>query len=180
MLLERLFRTRPAVVAGRALYETVVTQSRTPGLYADLLIPDTVEGRFEAYSLHVVLLIDRFRAADGQGRDDARETSQALFDTYVKSLDHALREMGVGDLSVGKKMRKLGEAFYGRCKSYEAAFLALPDEAPLKALVTRTVYAEADAAPAPRLTAYLLRQRAGLADQPLDRLLSGEVDWAAV
>ncbi|HEY3949040.1 ubiquinol-cytochrome C chaperone family protein [Phenylobacterium sp.] len=177
MLLERLFRTRPAVSAGRALYEKVVAQSREPGLYTDLAIPDTVEGRFEAYSLHVVLLLDRLRAADAQGRDDAREVSQALFDTYVKSLDHALREMGVGDLSVGKKMRKLGEAFYGRCKSYEAAFAALPDESALTALAGRTLYAGVEAPPTAALAAYVLAERADLALQPLEALVAGEVSW---
>lgn len=176
MLLDRLFRPRPALAAGRALYARVVAQSRDPALYSDLSAPDTVEGRFEVYSLHVVLLLDRLR---GQG-EAAAEISQTLFDTYVEGLDDALREMGVGDLAVGRKMRKLGEAFYGRCKSYETAFQALPDEGPIEALVARTVYADADATPAPRLTAYLLRQRARLADQPLDRLLSGEVDWASV
>ncbi|MBS0363013.1 MAG: ubiquinol-cytochrome C reductase [Proteobacteria bacterium] len=176
-MLERLFRTRPAVSAGRALYESVVAQSRAPALYADLAVPDTVEGRFEAYSLHVVLLLDRLRAADAQGRDDAREVSQALFDTYVKALDHALREMGVGDLSVGKKMRRLGEAFYGRGKSYEAAFAALPDEAPLQALIGRTVYAGVEAPPVERLAAYVLAERAALATLPLEPLLAGEVAW---
>jgi cytochrome b pre-mRNA-processing protein 3 len=175
MLLDRLFRPRPAQATGRALYQSVVDQSRAPGLYTDLGAPDTVEGRFEIYSLHVVLLLDRLR---GHG-DQAAETSQALFDTYVKALDHALREMGVGDLSVGKKMRKLGEAFFGRAKSYEAAFKALPATEALEALLVRTVYAEADAAPTPRLTAYVLDQRATLAAQPLDRILAGEVDWRA-
>ena len=179
MLLERLFRTRPAVSAGRALYEKVVAQSREPGLYSDLAVPDTVEGRFEAYSLHVVLLLDRLRTADTQGRGDAREVSQALFDTYVKALDHALREMGVGDLSVGKKMRKLGEAFYGRGKSYESAFAALPDVAPLQALLGRTVYADVADAPVQRMAAYVLGQRAALAAQPLEPLLAGEVAWKA-
>ena len=176
MLLDRLFRPRPALAVGRGLYAGVVAQSRESALYSDLGAPDTVEGRFEVYSLHVVLLLDRLR---GQG-EPAAEISQALFDTYVQALDDALREMGVGDLSVGRKMRKLGEAFYGRCKSYEAAFQALPDAGPLQALLIRTVYAEAEAAPAPRLTAYVLAQRAKLADQALDRLLRGEVDWAAV
>jgi cytochrome b pre-mRNA-processing protein 3 len=173
MLLDRLFRPRPALNAGRALYAGAVEQSRAPALYADLGAPDTVEGRFEIYSLHVVLLLDRLR---GEG-EAAAEVSQTLFDTYVKSLDHALREMGVGDLSVGRKMRKLGEAFYGRGKSYEAAFAALPDQGLLQALVTRTVYAEADAAPAPRLVAYVLDQRAALSAQPADRLLAGEASW---
>jgi cytochrome b pre-mRNA-processing protein 3 len=173
MLLERLFRARPALSAGRALYARAVEQSRLPALYSEFGAPDTAEGRFEIYSLHVVLLLDRLR---GHG-EAARDVSQGLFDTYLKDLDHALRELGVGDLSVGRKMRKLGEAFYGRGKSYETAFAALPDEAPLRALVVRTVYADVDAEAAPRLVAYLLGQRAALADQPLERLLGGEVDW---
>jgi cytochrome b pre-mRNA-processing protein 3 len=175
MLLERLFRPRPAREAGRALYARAVEQSRSPSLYADLGAPDTGEGRFEIYSLHVVLLLDRLR---GQGAE-AAEVSQSLFDTYVKSLDHALREMGVGDLSVGRKMRKLGEAFYGRCKSYDTAFAALPDTGPLAALLTRTVYAGADISPLPRLSAYVIAQRQALAAQPLDALLAGQADWVA-
>ena len=173
MLLDRLFRPRPARAVGQILYQRVVDQSRTSALYADLGAPDTVEGRFEIYSLHVVLLLDRLR---GHG-EQAAETSQALFDTYVKALDHALREMGVGDLSVGKKMRKLGEAFFGRAKAYETAFRALPETQALEALLGRTVYADAEPANAPRLVAYVLRQRTGLAEQELDRLLAGDVEW---
>ena len=176
MLLERLFRPRPAREAGRALYARAVEQARRPALYADLGVPDTGEGRFEAYSLHVVLLLDRLRA---QG-PEAGEVSQSLFDAYVKDLDHALREMGVGDLSVGRKMRRLGEAFYGRGKSYDAAFAALPDVGPLEALLVRTVYAGAAAAAAPRLAAYVTAQRQALAAQPLDELVAGRAAWSGV
>ena len=175
MLLDRLFRPRPARVAGRALYAVAVEQSRAPALYSDLGAPDTVEGRFEIYSLHVVLLLDRLR---GHG-EVAADVSQALFDTYVAGLDNALRELGVGDLAVGRKMRKLGEAFYGRGKSYEAAFAVLPDQAPLESLIARTVYADLDPAPVPRLLAYVLRQRAALADQAVEDLMAGEAVWAA-
>jgi cytochrome b pre-mRNA-processing protein 3 len=176
MLLDRLFRPRPARAIGQTLYQRVVDQSRTPALYADIGAPDTVEGRFEIYTLHVVLLLERLR---GHG-EQAAEVSQALFDTYVKSLDDALREMGVGDLSVGKKMRKLGEALFGRAKSYEAAFQALPATELLEALLVRTIFADADAAGAPRLTAYVTAQRAHLASQDLERLVAGEVDWRPV
>lgn len=175
MLLDRLLRPRPAQAVGRALYARVVDRSRGRALYADLGVPDTVEGRFEAYSLHLVLLLDRLR---GHG-ELATEVSQSLFDTYVSSLDHALREMGVGDLSVGRKMRKLGEALYGRGKSYDAAFASLPDSGLLQALLVRTIYAETDAAAAPGLVAYILATRDALAVQPLERLLAGEVEWAA-
>jgi cytochrome b pre-mRNA-processing protein 3 len=106
-----------------------------------------------------------------------KAVSQALFDTYVKALDHALREMGVGDLSVGKKMRRLGEAVFGRVKSYHAAFSALPDLQPLRDVVTRTVYAEADPAQAPALVDYAAAQRADIAAQPIEELLAGRVTW---
>src|SRR5258708_26135704 len=171
MLLHRLSRPRPALGAGRALYARAVEQSRSPALYSEFGAPDTVEGRFEVYSLHVVLLLDRLR---GQG-DVGTEVSQSLFDTYVKGLDHALREMGVGDLAVGRKMRKLGEAFYGRGKSYETAFAALPDTAALEALLTRTVYADADASSMRKLVDYILAQRPALPAQPFSRLLAGQV-----
>jgi cytochrome b pre-mRNA-processing protein 3 len=134
-----------------------------------------VEGRFEIYSLHIVLLLERLR---GHG-EHAAEVSQALFDTYVKALDHALREMGVGDLSVGKKMRKLGEAFFGRAKSYQTAFAALPDQAQMRDLLTRTVYAGTEAGAVTALADYVLAQRASLAAQPLEALLAGGVEWSA-
>lgn len=175
MILERFFRPKPAKIAGQKLYAGVVSQARQPEFYGQYGCPDTVEGRFELYSLHVVLLLDRLKR-QGAG---AGVTAQALFDAYVSALDDALREMGVGDLSVGKKMRKLGEAFYGRVKSYEGALESLPDVAPLAALIVRTVYAEAEGAQAEPLVAYVLRQRQALADQPLDPILTGDVLWAA-
>jgi cytochrome b pre-mRNA-processing protein 3 len=174
MILDRLFRPKAVQAAGRALYAAAVEQARRPELYAELGVPDTVEGRFEAYTLHVVLLLDRLRGHGGQ----AGETAQALFDTYVKSLDDALREMGVGDLSVGKKMRRLGEAFYGRARNYEAAFAALPDAGPLEALLGRTVYEGVEEPPVAGLAAYVQAQRGALAAEPLDALIAGQTAWA--
>jgi cytochrome b pre-mRNA-processing protein 3 len=173
-MLNRLFKPRPAQSAGRALYARAVEQSRSPRLYQDLGAPDTVEGRFELYSLHVYLLLERLK---GQG-EPAAETAQALFDAYVKGLDDGLREMGVGDLSVGKKMRRLGEAFFGRVKSYEEAFATLPDRTALEALLVRTVYAERESLAA-ALGDYVLAQKAHLAAVPLERLLAGDTDWSA-
>jgi len=179
-MLKRLFRPHPSHEVGRTLYAAVVDQSRLPPLYERLAAPDTVEGRFELYTLHVVLLLDRLNAPEPDAPEPAaKAAAQALFDTYVKALDHALREMGVGDLSVGKKMRKLGEAFFGRVKSYHAAFAALPEPGALRDLLARTVYAEADAAQAPALADYVVAQRAHLAAQPLDGFLQGHVDWSA-
>ena len=172
-MLKRLFKPRPAVVAGRALYAHVVAQARTPGLYTQLGTADTVEGRFELYSLHTYLLLERLK---GQGAQ-AAETAQALFDTYLSGLDNALRELGVGDTVVGKRMRKLGEAFYGRVQSYETALASLPDRTALEALVARTIYADQEPGLAAAMVDYLLAQRAVLADQRLETLVAGDVMW---
>ena len=117
-------------------------------------------------------------AAEGE---PAAEVSQALFDTYVKALDHALREMGVGDLSVGKKMRKLGEAFYGRVQVLRGG-LRRPAgrRRRWRRCSARTVYAEARRRAARRALAGLCAGASAtrLAAQPLERLLAGEVDWS--
>lgn len=175
-MLKRLFKPRPARLAGQSLYALTVVQARSPALYAELGVPDTAEGRFELYSLHVWLLLDRLT---GHG-DQAAETSQALFDAYVSALDNALRELGVGDLGVGKRMRKLGEAFFGRIRSYQAAMASLPDTTALEALLTRTAYAEVGTPQAANLAAYIVTQKQALALQPLDQLYAGDVTWAAV
>jgi cytochrome b pre-mRNA-processing protein 3 len=172
MRLNRLFSPRPAVLAGRRLYTATVAQARTPIFYAQMGAADTVEGRFEVYTLHLVLLLHRLK---GQGAA-AAEVSQALFDAYLRGLDDGLREMGVGDLSVGKKMRKLGEAFYGRVKTYDEAFAALPDQALLEAVLTRTVLmGQADRAGP--FVDYAVAGTQALERQPLDDLLQGEPAW---
>lgn len=170
MFLDRFFRPRPAKAAGGELYLNAAAQARRPALYLAMRTPDTREGRFELYTLHVILLVERLK---GHG-EQAAETSQGVFDAYVRGLDDAFRELGVGDLSVGKKVKKLGQAFYGRLRAYEAAFAALPCRKELEAVIGRTIGEEADA---PALADYLLTARDHLAAQPLDQLLAGSVTW---
>ena len=173
MALARLFAGRPALTAGRKLYVAAVEQSRRPVFYTAWGVPDTADGRFELYSLHVILLLHRLK----HGGPAAEETAQGLFDAYVKSLDDAIREAGVGDLSVGKKMRRLGAAFMGRIKGYDAALRALPDTGELRGLIGRTVYEGDDAAAAP-LAAYAARTHARPAAEPLATVLEGRAVWA--
>ena len=175
MRLNRLFAPSPAIMAGRRLYAAAVGQARAPAFYARMGAADTAEGRFELYTLHVVLLLRRLR---GQGAA-AAEASQALFDAYLRALDDALREMGVGDLSVGKKMRRLGEAFYGRVKTYDDAMAALPDRAPLEAVLARTVLmGHADRAGP--FVDYTLACAEALSGQSVDGLLQGEPAWPPI
>jgi cytochrome b pre-mRNA-processing protein 3 len=174
MSLGRLFAPRPAVLAGRRLYAAAVAQARAPAFYTALGVADTPEGRFELYTLHVVLLLHRLK---GEG-PQASETGQGLFDAYLRGLDDALREMGVGDLSVGKKMRRLGEAFYGRAKAYDEALGALPETGPLAAVLGRTVLQGHD--DGRLLVDYAVAAAGVLADQPLDQIVQGEASWPAV
>lgn len=173
MILDRLLKPRPAKAAGAALYQAAVAQARSPGLYAPGRVPDTREGRFEAYSLHVILLVERLK---GEGEAGA-ETSQALFDAYLRGLDDAFRELGVGDLAVPKRMKTLGEAFYGRGRSYEQAFAALPDRTTLTALVGRTLLEGVEAGEVEAVADYVLAQREALAAQRAESLLAGRVEW---
>jgi cytochrome b pre-mRNA-processing protein 3 len=176
MFLDRFFRPKPATLAGRALYDAAAAQARRPVFYADLGAPDTLEGRFELYTLHVVLLLDRLQNA-GPG---AAEVRQAVFDAYVRGLDDALREIGVADTSVGKKMKKLAGAFYGRLRAYETAFAALPEQGELKALVGRTLFDQADDGRVDALASYVLSARATLADQAAESLIGGAAPaWSA-
>lgn len=173
MLFQGLFRQRRPKIVGRKLYEAVVAQARQPAFYTAFGAPDTVEGRFELYCLHVILLLHRLKG----GGEEAAETAQALFDTFLSGLDNALREIGVGDLSVAKKMRKLGEAFFGRAKAYDTILDGdRADE--LIGLIRRTVFEEAASDGRPdTLAAYVRRASATLAGQPLEAILDGQVAW---
>lgn len=172
----KLFAPRPATEAGRRLYAAAVVQARQPWFYAEAGVPDTYEGRFELYTIHTVLVLHRLKRQGLQ----AAETGQALFDAYLRDLDDALREMGVGDLSVGKKMRKLGEAFYGRAKAYDQVLSEPVDRERLSELIGRTVLAGRRTETAGLLAAYVARAVQALADQPLDGILGAELSWPAL
>ena len=174
MLLQRLFAAPARQAEGRALYAAAAAQARRPEFYRELGVADTVEGRFELYSLHVALLLIRLK---GQGQI-AAETAQHLFDAYVRSLDDALRDLGVSDVKVGRKMKALGQAFYGRLNSYEVAIEGLPSAAgELEALLQRTALEERPGATAGALARYVARAAADLSGQAIEALLEGRVSW---
>lgn len=104
----------------RRLYTAIVTQARTPSFYAVGGVPDTMDGRFEMIVLHTYLAVKRLMA----GNDETRRLGQYVFDTMVTDMDRSLREMGVGDLSVGRKVKAMAEAYYGRSQAYDAALEA--------------------------------------------------------
>jgi len=99
-----------------AIYGMIVTQAREPLFYRDLGVPDTVNGRFDLLLLHLWLVLRRLKSVAA-----GTALSQALFDHFCGDMDDNLREMGVGDLAVPKRMQAFGEAFYGRTTAYDMA-----------------------------------------------------------
>ncbi|RZJ19316.1 MAG: ubiquinol-cytochrome C chaperone [Brevundimonas sp.] len=165
-------RANPRI--GDTLYGFAVEQARTPAFYTRLGVADRIDARFELYTLHVLLLVMRLRDEGETGAD----MGQTLFDTYVSALDHALRELGVGDISVGKKMRKLGEALYGRMTAYEAPLRA-GDTTALSDALAKNIYEGDDATGAPALAAYAVASRAQLATQSLSDITKAP-KWAEI
>ncbi len=163
--------------AGFQLYGAAVAAARDPYLYAGIGVPDTLDGRFDLVGLHAFLLIGRLRREPEPGP----ALAQAVFDAMFADMDINLRELGVGDMSIGKRVRAMWEAFHGRAAAYEAA-MAEPGDAKLIEAIGRNVWrAEVPAeTPAAAALARLARaQQAHLAGQALARLARGEVDFLA-
>lgn len=169
-----MFRRRPHERTGFELYVAAVAAARAPALFATLGAPDTVEGRFDLVSLHVGLLIRRLRQ-DADPRGPA--LAQAVFDAMFADMDLNLREMGVGDLSVGKKVRQAWEAFHGRALAYESA-LDSDDPAALAEALGRNVWrGAAPEGAAARLAVVARAQAAHLAGQGMAELAAGRVGF---
>ena len=171
-----LFRRKPMERPGFLLYTAAVTAARDPWFFGgDVGAPDTLDGRFDLVGLHVGVLIRRLhRDPDPRGA----QAAQAVFDAMFADMDMSLREMGVGDMSVAKRMKRMWEAFHGRAQAYAAALNA-GDRGALEAALARNVFrADQDAAPGtPTLAAHTERVAQALAAQPTAALLRGEVSF---
>src|SRR5260221_6806520 len=137
-----LFRRRMRPDTISSLYGMIVAQARLPCFYREYAVADTVNGRFDLLVLHLATVLDRL-GEEGE----LRELGQALFDRFCQDMDHNLREMGIGDLSVPKEMQRMGEAFYGRAQAYKAALVASAQDALVEALA-RNIYGGAPPNPA--------------------------------
>jgi cytochrome b pre-mRNA-processing protein 3 len=135
MIFQFFRRTRddPSIAS---LYGTIVAQARAPAFYQLYGVPDTVNGRLEMIMLHTVLFLRRLEGEAGP----IRRFGQSLFDQFCRDMDDNMREMGVGDLAVPRRMRRIGEAFYGRQAAYRAA-LDAPGDDRLAATLQRNVFA---------------------------------------
>jgi cytochrome b pre-mRNA-processing protein 3 len=137
------------------IYGMIVAQAREPLFYRDFGVPDTVNGRFDLLLLHLWMVLRRLKGTAG-----ATNLAQALFDRFCEDMDANLREMGVGDLSVPKRMQAFGEAFYGRAAAYD---LALTDGADaLARALSRNILNDEANEIAPTLASYAERAIAAL------------------
>lgn len=171
-----LLRRKPHERAGFELYGAAVAAARQPELFDALGVPDTLDGRFDLVALHTALLIRRIRR-DPDPR--AKDLAQAVFDAMFADMDVNLREMGVGDLAVGKRVKRMWEAFHGRAQAYEAA-LDAGDEAALTVALARNVWrGAAPAGAAERLARRALATDVALAAQPFVDLVAGRAEFSA-
>ncbi len=165
----RLFKRDPHEAQVRALYLKIVEQARQPAFYRDCGVPDSLDGRFELIALHAFLVLHRLK-----GEAAAEDFAQSLFDMLFLDMDASLREIGAGDLGVGKRVKIMAQGFYGRAAAYEEGLAADPDQ--LAAALGRNLYGTVAPEPAmvAAMAAYLRREAAALAARDCAALMAGE------
>jgi cytochrome b pre-mRNA-processing protein 3 len=155
------------------LHGEIVAAARRPVLYLDLKAPDTFDGRFEMIALHAGLVMRRLSAISGLGAEIAQELADCVF----RHFDDALREIGVGDTAVPKRMKRMAEAFYGRLKAYSEG-LGEPAGGRLERALARNIYGLEDvaaASAAPALARYMRDVAAALDRQSLEEFAAGRL-----
>jgi cytochrome b pre-mRNA-processing protein 3 len=163
-----LFR-RPSAAA-LSLYEQIVAQARSPGFYRDWGVSDTLDGRFEMIVLHLFLVLRRLEVAG----ENSGALGQQVFDCFCQDMDENLREVGVSDLKVPQEMRRVGEAYYGRARAYEAA---LQEPETLPAVLARNVLADPAVSGGASLADYTLRAVEDLELQGIQGLRRGVANF---
>lgn len=155
------------------VYEVIVAAARQKRFYAQFLVPDTPLGRYEMLSLHIFLALHRMRGEHKALADLAQE----IADEFFKDVDHSLRELGIGDQGVPKRMKKLARMFYGRVAAYGEALDANDTDA-LAAALTRNIRPDLEFWPhAYHLSEYVLGCRNRLQKIADDTLAAGDISY---
>ena len=175
-MLRSMFRRSLPTEAAHALYAGVVAQARSPFLFREMQVPDTVDGRFEMVSLHAFLVLRRLKSES----EATADLAQALFDAMFDDMDLTLREMGAGDMGVGKRVKAMVQAFYGRVAAYEGGLST--GGAGLADALRRNAFPGATPADASvqALARYVEAQDAHLSVCALDGLRAGELSFREV
>lgn len=170
-----LFRTDRVKEAAELAYRRVVEHARRPDFFVDGGVPDTVDGRFELICLHAFLYLHRLKGEQPQ----AAGLGQRFYDLMFADFDRSLREMGVGDLSVGREIKRMAQAFSGRIAAYEAGLAA--DDSVLQPALARNLFGTAPPSEAQlaAMAGYLRREAAQLGRQDGAALLAGNIAFGA-
>lgn len=174
-MLKSLRGRRAARESAGTLYRAIVEQARSPAFYSDAGVPDTLDGRFELVALHAFMVLRRLQAEP----DRTGVLAQALFDTMFDDMDRSLRELGAGDLGVGRRVKFMASSFLGRIKAYEGGLDGGEDV--LRSALVRNLYGTVPAPPdgASAMARYTRHQLEALETQPLDDLVAGRVRFDA-
>lgn len=166
-----LFRPNPERIAAERAYLRIVEQARRPGFFLNGGVPDTIDGRFELICMHAFLYLHRLKSEQPRSARVGRRFARMMFADF----DRSLREMGTGDLSVGREVKRMAEGFYGRFAAYEEGLAA--DDSVLRAALARNLFGTATAAPAQLtvMAAYVRGQAAALQRQQTGALLAGDI-----
>lgn len=169
-----LFKSRKHSDVAHSLYSAILVQARQPVFYTNFGVQDTVDGRFDMIVLHAHILFNRLK----EGAAEDQDISQAVFDLMFADMDQNLREMGVGDVGVSKRIKAMAEAFYGRATAY-ADGLREDDDDLLTAALKRNLYrnSKASAEQIEGITKYVRHQVAHLNSQDLVELNRGNVQF---
>lgn len=158
-----------------AIYRRIVKQARTPGFYEDFAVPDTIDGRFDLLVLHTFLVLRRLK----EDAPQTDELAQAVLDAMFSNMDDSLRHMGVGDLTVGKRIKKMSSAFYGRVNVYDGPLVSGDVDALAEALGRNLFRGEPVGDGVPEGVArYMIEAFEGLKVQPTQRFTLGLVDFS--
>jgi cytochrome b pre-mRNA-processing protein 3 len=180
MFLKKLFQEPKLKTDARTLYESAVLQARTPTFYADHHVPDTVDGRFDMIILHVWLVLRHLKTASSGHQKEMQKLGQAIFDVMIRDFDRNVREIGISDVRVGKQMKAMGKAFYGRTAAYDEALAAgnLPE------VLQRNLFGKTDLAPdvleekSHFLAEYVQKQANFIGSQSPEAILSGKIAFS--
>ncbi len=169
-MFKSLFGRKATRNNAEALFATIVERTRTPLFYESFEAEDTVEGRFELLTLHAFLVLRRLKREG----ESTGELAQATFDVMFENVDLNLREVGVGDIGLARRIKKMAEGFYGRVDAYEQA-LEAGDEKELEAALRRNLFNTKDPTDGAlkAMADYMLRCDAHLAGLPMEVLVKG-------
>jgi len=175
MIFTALFGRSALKDQAHAIYLAAVKQARQEPFYAACGVPDTLDGRFDLIVLHVFLAMRGLK----EGAEAGKKLGQAVMEVMFDDMDQNLREMGVGDLSVGKKVKAMARAFYGRSQAYAEALEPGAAVGDLDAAIDRNIYGKEEPAPAQLAAmAGYVRAAAALIDQAsYEAIVAGRIDF---